>query len=154
MNFKYLLRHRITRCHSAQQHLAPTWKTLNCLKSEIVSRNASLMNKTRKETWDFYSGSPHFPFYSGSTSSWVLERFSKSVLVSLSTRCKNINSKASVWSHLNVLLFNMINADEVAELCYERFRRLPRRGKPEPGREWSLLAAVLRITQSSKSDSG
>ncbi|XP_047240466.1 tRNA-specific adenosine deaminase 1 isoform X3 [Girardinichthys multiradiatus] len=42
----------------------------------------------------------------------------------------------------------MINADEVAELCYERFRRLPRRGKPESGREWSLLAAVLRITRS------
>ncbi|XP_016530011.1 tRNA-specific adenosine deaminase 1 isoform X1 [Poecilia formosa] len=51
------------------------------------------------------------------------------------------------------LLFNMINADEVAELCYERFRRLPRRGKPEPGREWSLLAAVLRITRRPNSDS-
>ncbi|KAM4554201.1 tRNA-specific adenosine deaminase 1 isoform 1-T1 [Fundulus diaphanus] len=47
----------------------------------------------------------------------------------------------------------MINADEVAELCYERFRRLPRRGKPEPGREWSLLAAVLRITRCPDSDS-
>ncbi|XP_027882405.1 tRNA-specific adenosine deaminase 1 [Xiphophorus couchianus] len=51
------------------------------------------------------------------------------------------------------LLFNMINADEVAELCYERFRQLPRRGKPEPGREWSLLAAVLRITRRPNSDS-
>uniref|UniRef100_A0A3Q2DTE6 tRNA-specific adenosine deaminase 1 n=1 Tax=Cyprinodon variegatus TaxID=28743 RepID=A0A3Q2DTE6_CYPVA len=39
----------------------------------------------------------------------------------------------------------MINADEVAKLCYERFRQLPRRGKPEAGREWSLLAAVLRM---------
>uniref|UniRef100_A0A3B5N1W0 tRNA-specific adenosine deaminase 1 n=1 Tax=Xiphophorus couchianus TaxID=32473 RepID=A0A3B5N1W0_9TELE len=47
----------------------------------------------------------------------------------------------------------MINADEVAELCYERFRQLPRRGKPEPGREWSLLAAVLRITRRPNSDS-
>lgn len=52
------------------------------------------------------------------------------------------------------LLFSMINADEVAELCYERFRQLPRRGKPEPGREWSLLAAVLRITRRTNSDSG
>ncbi|KAM4733633.1 tRNA-specific adenosine deaminase 1 isoform 2-T2 [Anableps anableps] len=47
----------------------------------------------------------------------------------------------------------MINPDEVAELCYERFRRLPRRGKPEPGREWTLLAAVLRITRRPSSDS-
>uniref|UniRef100_A0A3Q0S0G3 tRNA-specific adenosine deaminase 1 n=1 Tax=Amphilophus citrinellus TaxID=61819 RepID=A0A3Q0S0G3_AMPCI len=31
----------------------------------------------------------------------------------------------------------------IAKLCYERFRQLPRRGKPEPGREWTLLAAVL-----------
>uniref|UniRef100_A0A3Q4GNB2 tRNA-specific adenosine deaminase 1 n=1 Tax=Neolamprologus brichardi TaxID=32507 RepID=A0A3Q4GNB2_NEOBR len=37
-------------------------------------------------------------------------------------------------------------ADEVAKLCYERFSQLPRRGKPEPGREWTLLAAVLQIT--------
>ncbi|XP_015253410.1 PREDICTED: tRNA-specific adenosine deaminase 1 isoform X1 [Cyprinodon variegatus] len=42
----------------------------------------------------------------------------------------------------------MINADEVAKLCYERFRQLPRRGKPEAGREWSLLAAVLRVNRS------
>ncbi|XP_024137950.1 tRNA-specific adenosine deaminase 1 isoform X2 [Oryzias melastigma] len=38
----------------------------------------------------------------------------------------------------------MIDADEVARLCYERFERLPRRGKPEPGREWTLLAAVVK----------
>uniref|UniRef100_A0A3P9CD86 Uncharacterized protein n=1 Tax=Maylandia zebra TaxID=106582 RepID=A0A3P9CD86_9CICH len=37
-----------------------------------------------------------------------------------------------------------IIADEVAKLCYERFSQLPRRGKPEPGREWTLLAAVVR----------
>uniref|UniRef100_A0A3P9CEE3 tRNA-specific adenosine deaminase 1 n=1 Tax=Maylandia zebra TaxID=106582 RepID=A0A3P9CEE3_9CICH len=40
----------------------------------------------------------------------------------------------------------MVSADEVAKLCYERFSQLPRRGKPEPGREWTLLAAVLQIT--------
>ncbi|XP_030587609.1 tRNA-specific adenosine deaminase 1 isoform X2 [Archocentrus centrarchus] len=43
--------------------------------------------------------------------------------------------------------FNAVSADEVAKLCYERFRQLPPRGKPEPGREWTLLAAVLQITR-------
>ncbi|XP_078114131.1 tRNA-specific adenosine deaminase 1 [Sander vitreus] len=43
--------------------------------------------------------------------------------------------------------FNMVNADEIAKLCYERFKQLPRRGKPEPGREWTLLAAVVKITR-------
>ncbi|CAG5958362.1 unnamed protein product [Menidia menidia] len=47
----------------------------------------------------------------------------------------------------------MINADEVAKMCYERFSQLPRRGKPEPGREWTLLAAVVQITQVKGSDS-
>ena len=49
---------------------------------------------------------------------------------------------------------NMVNADEIARLCYERFNQLPRRGKPEPGREWTLLAAVVKITRSANSDTG
>lgn len=49
---------------------------------------------------------------------------------------------------------DMVNADEIAELCYERFSQLPRRGKPEPGREWTLLAAVLKITRCADSDTG
>ncbi|KAF3854332.1 hypothetical protein F7725_022387 [Dissostichus mawsoni] len=48
----------------------------------------------------------------------------------------------------------MVDADEIAKLCYERFQQLPRRGKPEPGREWTLLAAVLRITRRANSDTG
>ncbi|KAJ6652499.1 hypothetical protein lerEdw1_011469 [Lerista edwardsae] len=37
-------------------------------------------------------------------------------------------------------------ADEVAALCYSHYGvRLPRSGKPEPGREWTLLAAVLKV---------
>lgn len=37
-------------------------------------------------------------------------------------------------------------ADEVAALCYGHYgARLPRRGKPEPGREWTLMAAVLKV---------
>ncbi|KAM8751711.1 tRNA-specific adenosine deaminase 1 [Acanthopagrus schlegelii] len=47
---------------------------------------------------------------------------------------------------------NMVNADEVARLCYERFDQLPRRGKPEPGREWTLLAAVVKVTRCANSD--
>ncbi|KAK5923015.1 hypothetical protein CgunFtcFv8_000023 [Champsocephalus gunnari] len=46
----------------------------------------------------------------------------------------------------------MVDPDEIAKLCYERFQQLPRRGKPEPGREWTLLAAVLRITRRANSD--
>ncbi|XP_049430847.1 tRNA-specific adenosine deaminase 1 [Epinephelus fuscoguttatus] len=55
--------------------------------------------------------------------------------------------------HLNVpVRFNMVNADEIAKLCYERFNQLPRRGKPEPGREWTLLAAVVKVTRCANSD--
>ncbi|XP_028843765.1 tRNA-specific adenosine deaminase 1 isoform X2 [Denticeps clupeoides] len=41
----------------------------------------------------------------------------------------------------------MWRADEIAQLCYDRFRDLPKRGKPEIGREWTLLAAVVKITR-------
>ncbi|XP_029379691.1 tRNA-specific adenosine deaminase 1 isoform X1 [Echeneis naucrates] len=46
----------------------------------------------------------------------------------------------------------MVNADEIANLCYERFEQLPRKGKPEPGREWTLLAAVVKTTRCLRSD--
>lgn len=40
----------------------------------------------------------------------------------------------------------MWTADEIARLCYEHYRtRLPKQGKPEPSREWTLLAAVVKI---------
>ncbi|XP_035969576.1 tRNA-specific adenosine deaminase 1 isoform X1 [Halichoerus grypus] len=40
----------------------------------------------------------------------------------------------------------MWTADEIAQLCYEHYRtRLPKQGKPEPNREWTLLAAVVKI---------
>ncbi|KAM3609720.1 uncharacterized protein V6R79_019187 [Siganus canaliculatus] len=42
-------------------------------------------------------------------------------------------------------------ADEIAKLCYERFEELPRRGKPEAGREWTLLAAVVQVTRHAES---
>ncbi|XP_004600922.2 tRNA-specific adenosine deaminase 1 isoform X2 [Sorex araneus] len=40
----------------------------------------------------------------------------------------------------------MWTADEVARLCYEHYEtRLPKQGKPEPDREWTLLAAVVKV---------
>ncbi|XP_075875406.1 tRNA-specific adenosine deaminase 1 isoform X2 [Nelusetta ayraudi] len=48
----------------------------------------------------------------------------------------------------------MVDADEIARLCYERFSELPRRGKPEPGREWTLLAAVVKVTRTSAEERG
>lgn len=60
-----------------------------------------------------------------------------------------------VSSHLHVpVRVDMVNADEIASLCYERFNQLPRRGKPEPGREWTLLAAVLKITRRANTETG
>ncbi|KAM6946295.1 tRNA-specific adenosine deaminase 1 [Aplochiton taeniatus] len=42
----------------------------------------------------------------------------------------------------------MWTADEIAKLCYNRFHELPKRGKPEPGREWTLLAGVVKVSLS------
>lgn len=40
----------------------------------------------------------------------------------------------------------MWEADEIARLCYEHYEtRLPKQGKPEPNREWTLLAAVVKV---------
>lgn len=40
----------------------------------------------------------------------------------------------------------MWTPDEIARLCYEHYgSRLPKQGKPEPNREWTLLAAVVKI---------
>lgn len=40
----------------------------------------------------------------------------------------------------------MWTADEIAQLCYAHYNvRLPKQGKPEPNREWTLLAAIVKI---------
>ncbi|NXK45502.1 ADAT1 deaminase, partial [Chauna torquata] len=40
----------------------------------------------------------------------------------------------------------MWSADEIAELCYKHYRtRLPKQGKPDPKREWTSLAAVVKV---------
>ncbi|XP_065496919.1 tRNA-specific adenosine deaminase 1 isoform X2 [Caloenas nicobarica] len=37
-------------------------------------------------------------------------------------------------------------ADEIAELCYVHYKtRLPKQGKPDPNREWTSLAAVVKV---------
>lgn len=46
----------------------------------------------------------------------------------------------------STLAHTMWTADEIARLCYEHYgSRLPKQGKPEPNREWTLLAAVVKI---------
>uniref|UniRef100_A0A8C4T7U4 tRNA-specific adenosine deaminase 1 n=1 Tax=Erpetoichthys calabaricus TaxID=27687 RepID=A0A8C4T7U4_ERPCA len=43
----------------------------------------------------------------------------------------------------------MWTADEIASLCYEHYVcKLPKTGMPEAGREWTLLAAVVKIQDS------
>ncbi|KAL6480664.1 hypothetical protein MHYP_G00116970 [Metynnis hypsauchen] len=41
----------------------------------------------------------------------------------------------------------MSEADKISSLVYDRYRSLPRRGKPEAGLQWTLLAAVLKISE-------
>ncbi|CAL9695402.1 unnamed protein product [Knipowitschia caucasica] len=45
-----------------------------------------------------------------------------------------------------------LKPDEIASLCYAHFQSLPRTGKPEVGREWTLLSAVVQVTRSTDSD--
>ncbi|XP_077453454.1 tRNA-specific adenosine deaminase 1 isoform X7 [Stigmatopora argus] len=47
---------------------------------------------------------------------------------------------------------HVVAPDEIAKLCYEHFDELPRRGKPEPGREWTPLAAVVKMSQCANSN--
>ncbi|XP_066413595.1 tRNA-specific adenosine deaminase 1 isoform X4 [Molothrus aeneus] len=40
----------------------------------------------------------------------------------------------------------MWSADEIAGLCYLHYRtRLPKQGKPDPNREWTSLAAIVKV---------
>ncbi|XP_074864516.1 tRNA-specific adenosine deaminase 1 isoform X2 [Carettochelys insculpta] len=40
----------------------------------------------------------------------------------------------------------MWSADEVASLCYTHYNsKLPKQGKPDPNREWTFLAAVVKV---------
>lgn len=45
----------------------------------------------------------------------------------------------------------MWSADEIAGLCYLHYRtRLPKQGKPDPNREWTSLAAVVKVESASR----
>ncbi|KAM7100782.1 lysine--tRNA ligase-like isoform 1-T1 [Ciconia maguari] len=47
----------------------------------------------------------------------------------------------------------MWSADEIAELCYLHYRtRLPKQGKPDPNREWTSLAAVVKVESATQRD--
>lgn len=47
----------------------------------------------------------------------------------------------------------MWSADEIAELCYLHYRtRLPKQGKPDPSREWTSLAAVVKVESATPKD--
>ena len=34
-------------------------------------------------------------------------------------------------------------ADKVAELCYQKYQSLPKKGKPQENKEWTLLSCVV-----------
>ncbi|NXF10652.1 ADAT1 deaminase, partial [Smithornis capensis] len=47
----------------------------------------------------------------------------------------------------------MWSADEIAGLCYLHYRtRLPRQGKPDPNREWTSLAAVVKVESAAQKE--
>ncbi|NXF35638.1 ADAT1 deaminase, partial [Nyctibius bracteatus] len=47
----------------------------------------------------------------------------------------------------------MWSADEIAELCYLHYRtRLPKQGKPDPNREWTSLAAIVKVESATQRD--
>ncbi|NWI26762.1 ADAT1 deaminase, partial [Sula dactylatra] len=47
----------------------------------------------------------------------------------------------------------MWSADEIAELCYLHYRtRLPKQGKPDPSREWTSLAAVVKVESATQKE--
>ncbi|XP_028932084.1 tRNA-specific adenosine deaminase 1 isoform X4 [Ornithorhynchus anatinus] len=46
----------------------------------------------------------------------------------------------------------MWTADEIAHLCYAHYSsKLPKQGKPQPKREWTLLAAVIKVNSAAES---
>ncbi|NXI35618.1 ADAT1 deaminase, partial [Galbula dea] len=47
----------------------------------------------------------------------------------------------------------MWSADEIAELCYQHYRtRLPKQGKPDPNREWTSLAAIVKVESATQKE--
>ena len=42
-------------------------------------------------------------------------------------------------------------ADKIASLCYKRYKQLPKKGKPQKGKEWTVLAGII-MTSGSEHD--
>ena len=38
-------------------------------------------------------------------------------------------------------------ANKVAKMCYRQYNRLGKKGKPQEGKEWTLVAAVVCVEQ-------
>ena len=38
-------------------------------------------------------------------------------------------------------------ADTIAKHCYDHYGNLPKKGKPQEGKEWTLLAAIVQETK-------
>ena len=36
---------------------------------------------------------------------------------------------------------------KVTELCYDHYRKLGKKGKPQEGREWALVAAIICVEE-------
>lgn len=42
-------------------------------------------------------------------------------------------------------------ANKVAQLCCEHFKKLNKKGKPQVGNEWTLLAAIVLVQEQGES---
>ncbi|XP_076113222.1 tRNA-specific adenosine deaminase 1-like [Mytilus galloprovincialis] len=43
-------------------------------------------------------------------------------------------------------------ADRISNLCFQRYKQLPKKGKAQPGKEWTVLAGIVITTKSDYSD--
>ena len=41
---------------------------------------------------------------------------------------------------------NTTFADKVSSLCLQKYAKLPKKGKPQKGKEWTLLAGIIIVT--------
>lgn len=37
-------------------------------------------------------------------------------------------------------------SDKVADLCLQKYSKLPKQGKPQKGKEWTLMAGIVMAT--------
>lgn len=58
------------------------------------------------------------------------------------------NSSWNNQAHLRLDLLPMDKpfADIVASLCYQKYQNLPKKGKPQKGKEWTILAGIVKTS--------